>query len=214
MVWTDSLNKQQREGDYVFKENALSVDDFNKLKNEVIDFLNNSKYVKYSTNMGRYYGIIKLSEESEKNILSLIRKELNDESMEIVYSQAIKYQISGEHVPYLQEHRDELNCEYTVDFAIDSTVHWPLVISGVPVGHAPNSVIMMNGANLLHKRDPYPSTSEEDYVILLFIHVSPKGDPRLEMSRKLFGIPQDKLDRLMSIADVVIDEVGNGKRLK
>lgn len=196
---------------FLHELNFFEKNIFDRLKKNVIDFLDNDDTVKYSDELGRYYGLIFLPDDIKDIIIKNARKYLNDDSLDIVYCQAVKYQINGNSIPSLKKHKDNLNCKYTVDILIESTVEWPLVIEDVEVFLKENSAILMNGSVLSHKREAFPSNNKYDYVILLFAHLSPESDPIIEASRRFFSMPKDVLRKIQKNSTITITGGGMGR---
>lgn len=185
----------------IYKENVFDINVFNKIKETTISYLNNLQKSKYVKEVGRYYNVMFFDEELKSEILKIARHELKDNSLDIAYCQAIKYQIQDGEIPKLSEHKDTPSSPggcITMDMPIDSTIDWPLIVEGNTMPCKENSVIFLNGIEDLHWRGDYPSNDEKDYVILLFIHLAQEGDPVLDMGRKISKLPKEVREALTS----------------
>jgi hypothetical protein len=199
----------------IYKENIFDINLFNKIKKVTLSYLDNIEKSKYVKEVGRYYNIMFFDEDLKSEILKIARHELKDNSLDIAYCQAIKYQIQDGAIPKLSEHRDTASSPggcITMDILIDSTIDWPLIIEGNAIQCKQNSVIFLNGIEDSHWRNPYPSNDEKDYVILLFIHLAQEGDPALGIGRKISKLPKEIRENLISKYRVSIGSYDNNNR--
>lgn len=167
-----------------YKENVLSDSDFAIVKDFCLNHLQTSEYVKYSDQHGRYYDLIDLPVEVKDIIMKSCRNEIGDQSLDVVYCQIVKYQIKDGVVPKLTKHKDNLYCTYIMDLVVDASMNWPLEVENMSFDGIQNSAVFLHGGTDLHGRPAYPSSSEEDYVTNLFVHISPEGDDNLKKARE------------------------------
>jgi hypothetical protein len=171
----------------IYKEDIFDKKFFLELQKYIVNFLETCEYVKYSESLGRYYAVIVLPNEIKDEILKFVHTTLNDDSLDIMFAQVVKYQIKDSFIPNLAYHTDGKALGTTIDISIDCNIDWPLVVDGTPLPHRPNSAVIIAGQEEVHGRDQYPSSSESDYVTLLFIHTASKDDVRIALSKRFFS---------------------------
>lgn len=174
-----------------YEENVLNEDLYLDLFNFVTDKINTSKYVKYSKPHGRYFDFVNLPEPLNTSLLDIARDKINDKTLGVVYCQIVKYQILEGCKPSLKSHRDNLYCTHIFNITVDSTIPWPLEVEEESFPSIPNSAVFLKGDEETHGRPEYPSTSEDDYVLSIYIHLAPEGDPNLEMGKKFRSLPEE-----------------------
>lgn len=71
--------------------------------------------------------------------------------------------------PYLWEHMDQPGTQYTMDICIESPgVSWDIIVDGEVFHEKENSALFFMAQQQAHSRPPYPSDSENSYVIVMF----------------------------------------------
>jgi hypothetical protein len=164
---------------------------FEKIKKYVIENLEAEGVVSYAKIFKKYYGIVFLPEDIKDILLPLAQAETGDNSLEIIYSQIVKYQIKDGVYPELPKHKDRVNGEWVMDIVIDGTVNWPLVIEDKSFDNLPNSVIFIRGEDEFHERPDFPSSNESDYILLLFVHLADKDSHYAKTSRDIFEMKEE-----------------------
>lgn len=181
-----------------YKQNVLNNLDFLKVSEFCINHLAKSEYVKYSNQHGRYYDFLDLPEEIKSIVMKSCRDEIDDQTLDIVYCQIVKYQIKDGVVPKLTKHKDNLYCTYIMDLVVDASINWPLEVEDMSYSGLKNSAVFLHGSTDLHGRPEYPSMSESDYVTNLFVHIAPEGDENLKKARELEKLPMEKRRKLIN----------------
>jgi hypothetical protein len=185
----------------IYRPNFFDDDTFEKIKKTVLEKINNEEDVRYGQEFKRYYSIIFFTNEVKEILLEKAKKETQDEDLEIIYVQVVKYQINGEAIPELRKHKDSANGEWVMDVVIDATIDWPLIIEGESFSNLPNSVIFIKGEEEEHWRPDFPSGKEEDYVVLLFVHLANKDSHYAKISRQFDGMSEKTLNSFFKIVD-------------
>lgn len=171
-----------------YKTNVFSEDVFQKIKNFHKESLETSEYLKYSNELGRHYVITRFPEEIDKAIIEKAEEETGLENLAVVYAQVIRYQIRNGEIPFLIDHVDRLYCTYIMDIGVGGTIDWPLIVEGEAFPSVPNSVVFLKGEIDHHSRPDYPSSSEEDFLDLIFVHLGHKGDSNVKMGDQFFSL--------------------------
>lgn len=180
---------------FSFYKNDFFVNDkFLEIKKFVLDNSSDLAQLEYSESFGRYYKYVVLPDSIKSDILDAARTEIKDQEIDIAYCQIVRYQPKGGVVPEIIEHRDAVTGVYVMDISIDGTVKWPLKIEDTSIDCIPNSVIFLRGELDTHKRDPFPSTNEEDFLLLLFVHLAPKDSHYIKLSKDLYGMKQEDVE--------------------
>jgi len=176
----------------IHKPDFFDSETFNKVKTSVLEKINDETGVSYGKDCTRYYRVAFFPEEVQNILLSKAKKETDDDSLEIIYSQIVKYQIKDGISPELRKHKDVANGEWVMDIVIDATVDWPLVIENESFSNIPNSVIFIRGEEESHWRPDFPSKNEEDYVLLLFVHLANKDSKYAKISREISAMGEER----------------------
>jgi len=184
----------------IYKTDFFDIDTFKSIKDFVVDFIDGDKSIEYANSFKRYYSVVFLPENIKEKILSMAKKETGDDSLDVVYSQIVKYQIKDGVVPVLPRHKDEVTGEWVVDIVIDGTVNWPLIIEDKSFDNLPNSVIFIKGEDEFHERPDFPSSSEDDYLLLLFVHLANKDSKYMRVAKEIFGMSEKDRDSFLKAA--------------
>lgn len=180
---------------FSFYKNDFFVNDkFLEIKKFVLDNSSDLSQLEYSESFGRYYKYVVLPDSIKNDILYAARTEIKDQDIDIAYCQIIRYQPKDGVIPEIIEHKDIVTGVYVMDISIDGTVNWPLKIEGSSIDCIPNSVIFLRGELDTHKRDPFPSTNEEDFLLLLFVHLAPKDSHYMRLSKELYGMKEEDIN--------------------
>ncbi len=171
----------------IYRPNFFDTNTFEKLKNFVSLSIHDEDTVQYGEEFKRYYKIVLLPDELSSMLLQKARMETKDDSLEIIYSQIVKYQIKDENIPELKNHKDVVTGEWVMDIVIDSTVDWPLIIEDETFSNLKNSVFFIKGEDDFHSRPAFPSRNKEDYVLLLFVHLANKDSEYYRVAKQIFG---------------------------
>jgi hypothetical protein len=182
-----------------YKTDVFSDDVFLKIKNFHKDTIESSKRSRYSNEMGRYYVITRFPKDIAESVIQKAEEETGIKDLDIVYVQVIRYQIHNGEVPFLVHHVDQLYCTYILDIGIDGTVDWPLIVEGQEFPSTPNSVVFLKGELDHHSRPEYPSSSEDDFLDLIFVHLGQKGDSNVQMADKFFNLPENRFQAALDI---------------
>ncbi len=177
-----------------YRTNVFSEDIFEKLKEFHKEKIETAKHKKYSDEMGRYYVITRFPEDITKAIVKKAEEELGMENLDIVYAQIIRYQIQHGEVPFLIDHTDKLYCTCILDIGIGGTIDWPLIVEGKTFPSVPNSVVFLKGELDYHSRPEYPSSDEEDFLDLIFVHIGQKGDNNMKMADNFFSMSEERFE--------------------
>ena len=167
-----------------YKTNVFSDDMFLKIKNFHSESLKKTNNAKYYNEVGRYYSVTSFPEDIAKSVIGKAEEETGLKDLEIIYVQAVRYQIKDGEVPSLNKHLDEVYYTYILDIAVGGTVEWPLIVEGEEFPSIPNSVVFLKGDSDEHFRPEYPSKSKEDYLDLVFVYLGHKGDKHVVAGRE------------------------------
>ena len=156
--------------DPLYIKNFFSEELFKKVKNKVVskNMGPNGSYF-YHTVAGRWLTEIHFEEEVELEILEIAKKTFNNPNLKRAGFHTARYQIQNGIKPQLWKHWDQSACKYSLDLCIEKTIDWTLVVENKEFQEQPNSCVIFSGNDMLHWRTEYPSNSEEDYVLLLFM---------------------------------------------
>ena len=177
----------------IYKDKFFDTDTFKILKNFVFSAIKDEDTVEYGEEFKRYYKIVFLPDELNGMILDRARKETGDDSLEIIYSQVVRYQIKDDNIPELRNHKDVVTGEWVMDIVIDATVDWPLIIENQSFSNTPNTVIFIKGEDDYHSRPDFPSKDQEDYVLLLFVHLANKDSHYYRIGKQIFSMKEETL---------------------
>jgi hypothetical protein len=180
----------------IYKADFFNIASFDKIKNCVFEKIKDLG-LSYGKEFKRYYRIVFLPKEIQDMLLDEARKEIGDDSLEVIYTQIVKYQIKDGEVPELRKHKDIVTGEWVMDIVIDATIDWPLVIEGENFSNQINSVSFIKGEEDLHWRPDFPSTKEEDYLLLLFVHLAKKDSEYYRISKQFHGMKESTLNSFL-----------------
>lgn len=181
----------------IHRPNFFDNETFNKIKESVLEKVNDQYGLSYGKDCTREYRIVFLSNETQSILLEKAKQETKNDSLEIIYNQIVRYQIKDGTIPELKQHRDRAVGEWVMDIVIDATVDWPLVIEGESFSNTTNSVTFICGEEELHWREDFPSRNEEDYVLLLFVHLADKDSKYAKVSREVFGMGEERANAFL-----------------
>lgn len=185
----------------IYKNDFFDTETFDKIKKVVLEKINEKEHVHYSKEFKRYYRILRFNDDIHNLLLDISKKQTGDDSLEIIYSQIVKYQIVDGAVPALTIHKDTDSLgEWIMDIAIDCTIDWPLVIEDESFSNMPNSVFFIRGKEDFHGRNTFPSQNEDDYVLLLFVHLANKDSKYAQISKEVFSMDDEKLNNFLRVA--------------
>ena len=142
----------------------------------------------YHTSMGRWEtpldnttkyldgSIFSIDEEFRDMFNDLGRKHFNREDLEFNISFAVRYQKQNGNIPLLHKHMDQGYTPFTIDVCIDKqNVNWAIEIDGEIFPEKENGAVCFGGNQQVHSRPDYPTdTTEENYLIVMFLHYTPK----------------------------------------
>lgn len=181
----------------ICRSDFFDKETFTNIKNFALENINDQEEVQYSKTFRRYYKIVFLPDKIKNMLLDVAKKETQDKDLEIIYTQVVRYQIYDGFIPELRDHKDSANGEWVMDIVIDSTVDWPLIIEGQSFSNTENSVFFIKGEDDAHSRPDFPSQSEEDYVLLLFVHLANKNTNYAKMSREVDAMDEKSRKALL-----------------
>lgn len=184
----------------IYKPNFFNDETFNQIKENVFKQINDEDGMKYGEDCTRDYRVVFLSSGIKDLLLEKAKEETKDDSLEIIYTQVVRYHIQDGVAPKLKKHRDVANGEWVMDIVLDASVDWPLIIEHESFSNKPNSVIFIKGEKESHWRPDFPSTNEEDYVLLLFVHLANKDSHYAKMSREIFGMGEERAKSFLKSA--------------
>ena len=184
----------------IFRDNFFDAETFNIIKKYVIEKIEDPDVTSYAKHFKKYYGIVFLPNEIKDMLLERAKEEIKDDSIEIIYSQVVKYQIKDGLIPELIRHRDKVNGEWVMDIVIDANIDWPLIIEDKSFSNTPNSVFFIKGEEEWHWRPDFPSVSESDYVLLLFVHLANKDSEYARVSNQIFGMDEKSIKAFLKVA--------------
>jgi hypothetical protein len=182
-----------------YKTDFFDAKTFSKIKEVVLEKMNSIEDVRYGEEFKRYYRVIFFPDEIKSILLEKAKEETKDDSLEIIYAQVVRYQIKNGAIPELRKHKDSANGEWVMDIAIDATIDWPLIIEDEIFHNIPNSVTFIKGEEDFHWRPDFPSDKEEDYVLLLFVHLANKDSHYAKISKQVFGMDEKTLESFLKI---------------
>jgi hypothetical protein len=143
---------------------------FNRVKNQILaKGMGPDGNHFYHTVAGRWLTEIHFDEATEIEILDIAKKIFGKDNLRRAGFHTARYQMQGGIKPQLWKHWDQSACQYSLDLCIEKTVDWKLVVEEEEFDEQPNTCVIFSGNDMLHWRTPYPSTSENDYVTLLFM---------------------------------------------
>jgi len=177
----------------IVKYDFFDKETFKQIQDFVFSQVKDPANMDYSEEFTRYYKILLLPEEIKSLLLDRARKETNEESLEVIYSQIVLYQIKGKNIPQLGGHKDLVTGEWVMDVAIDSTLDWPLIIEDQSFSNPVNSVFFLAGDHDFHLRPAWPSTDEKDYLLLLFVHLAKKDTQYYRVAEQVFSLGEESL---------------------
>lgn len=184
----------------IHKVNFFDSESFNMLKEVVLEKISKENDFRYGADCTRYYKVVFFPTEIHNMLLEKAKHETGDDSLEIIYSQIVRYQIKDGIVPSLRKHKDVANGEWVMDVVVDATIDWPLIIEGESFSNVSNSVTFIKGEEELHWRPAFPSQKEEDYVTLLFVHLANKDSKYAKISKELLGMGEERLNSFLRAA--------------
>lgn len=184
----------------IYRTNFFDDETFNKIKESVLHKINDDTGLRYGKDCTRNYRITFFSNEIQDILLSNAKQAIGDDSIEIIYNQIVKYQIKDGIVPKLREHKDAAVGEWVMDIVLDATIDWPIVIENESFSNIPNSVTFIRGEEESHWRPDFPSENEEDYVLLLFVHLADKDSDFVRVSKELFGMGEERANAFLKSA--------------
>jgi hypothetical protein len=191
----------------IYKKNFFNIKEFEEIKNFVFSYTDSPDSLNYSDSFKRYYKIVSLPNEVKDMLLSKARKEIKDDSLEIFYSQIVKYQIKDGIVPELIRHKDGKSKdgilgsagEWVMDIVVDGTINWPLIIENNVLDNFPNCVMFVKGEEDVHERPVFNSTNDLDYIILLFVHLANKDSEYIRISKQIFSMPEKAIESFLRL---------------
>ena len=186
--------------DSVEVEKFLPIYEFSQLQKVLLSDYSKEN-VPYDKGLGRYSIGHDLSSLECIDIAAKRVTEIMGEEYVCSGHYSVKYQIKDGNVPMLYNHRDTQGGNITVDLVVDSTINWEIGIGETlykesTIGNA----IVFNGQSLKHWRPDYPSTSESDYIILMFM-VFAKPDHWVFTHGKEFEKVFSKVQQIKAIED-------------
>jgi hypothetical protein len=184
----------------IHKSNFFDNETFTKIKENVLEKINDKYGLSYGKDCTREYRIVFLSDEIQNILLDKAKQETKNNSLEIIYNQIVRYQIKNGIIPELKPHKDKAVGEWVMDIVLDATVDWPLVIQGESFSNTTNSVTFICGEDELHWRDAFPSESEKEYVLLLFVHLADKDSRYAKVSREIFDMGEERANAFLRSA--------------
>jgi hypothetical protein len=184
----------------IYKTNFFDDETFYKIKEEVLGKINDEHGLKYGKDCARNYRITFLSNEIQSLLLNKAKQETKNGSLEIIYNQIVKYQIKDGNIPALKKHKDAAVGEWVMDIVLDATIDWPLIIENESFSNIENSVIFIKGEEESHWRSDFPSNNEEDYVLLLFVHLANKDSNYAKISREILGMGEERANSFLRSA--------------
>jgi len=184
----------------IHRPNFFDNETFNKIKESVFEKINDQYGLSYGRDCTREYRVVFLPSEIQNILLDKAKQETKNNSLEVIYNQIVKYHIKDGVVPELKKHKDKAVGEWVMDIVVDATVDWPLVVEGESFSNTTNSVTFIFGEEESHWRPGFPSESEEDYVLLLFVHLANKDSQHAKDSRKLFSLGEEKANSFLRVS--------------
>jgi hypothetical protein len=180
----------------IHKSNFFDILTFDKIKKFVFEKIKELDFV-YGEEFKRYYRLVFLPEDIKNILLNKARQETGDEFLEVIYAQIVKYKIKDGIIPELGKHKDIVTGEWVMDIVIDSTLDWPLIVEDKIFQNSINSISFIKGEEDFHWRPDFPSTNEEDYVLLLFVHLANKDTEYYRISQQIFNMKENALNSFL-----------------
>jgi hypothetical protein len=174
-----------------YKDNIFNDASFSMIKDYVFKHIESSNDFNYTKIYGRYWNTIDFNDDINNLLIKTARSGFGVDDLEIVYTQCVKYQIKNGVIPSLGNHIDNFYATHTLNIIIDSTLDWPLTVEGVDFPSLTNSAVFLKGDEDFHYRPKYPSLSEDDYVVAIFVNFAPENSEIMKQSRKFKALPED-----------------------
>jgi hypothetical protein len=187
-----------------YKENVFNDMDFNLIKSYVFNHIESSNDFNYTKIYGRYWNTVDFNDDINNLLIKTARSGFGVDDLEIVYTQCVKYQIKDGVIPSLGNHIDDFYATHTLNIIIDSTLDWPLTVEDVDFPSLTNSAVFLKGDEDFHYRPKYPSLSEDDYVVAIFVNFAPDNSEIMKQSRRFKSLPED-VQKIMKLKMVPND---------
>jgi len=146
--------------------NFFSEESFTELKSACEKSLITTNYDHL---IGRYGSGLSISEKMQDEAIQKIRAITGNSDLVKAYNYLGKYQIHEGCIPNLWDHFDQNASQVSVNVTIEKTVDWALTVNDETFSLEENSAVLYAGQFHRHARPFYPSVSESDYVIQLFM---------------------------------------------
>lgn len=185
----------------IYRADFFDNENFDKIKKSVLEKVNDQKGLRYGKDCTRDYKIVFFSDEIHDMLLDRAKQETSDNSLEIIYNQIVRYSIKDGIPPELKKHKDKAVGEWVMDIVLDGTVDWPLIIENESFSNVPNSVIFIRGEEEEHWRPEFPSKDENDYILLLFVHLADKDSRHAKVSRELRSLGDAAVTSFLNSAE-------------
>lgn len=161
------------------KSNLLSEKSFNAIKEVLMaQEWGPGSSAKYHTISGRWTCNPEIPHFVEEELLALARESWGEPDLKQNFIFAARYQKQEDIVPYLWRHLDDTSSQYLMDLCVvkHGIPDWGVEIEGHVYSEEENSAVFFNGQQHIHGRPPYPSTNDEDYMIVFFAIYSKPED--------------------------------------
>lgn len=169
-------------------EDFLNEEDFQVLKDQCKDISDNFKKNQYYKEYGRFDTSFYIPDDIEYRFMQKLNNLLDLEN-KLIYAQILKYQIIDGCIPRLDVHKDALACELKITFCIEKKLNgWKFCVDNKIFEDKENSVIAFDGNKYTHFRSKYPSTSSDDYLIVLLIHTADKDYWANKVDKKYYHL--------------------------
>lgn len=183
---------------------------FDLLKNFILSETSDSESMKYQTQLGRYYKMLVLPNDLKEMVVSKAKEYTKSKALDVGLFHVVKYQIKDGIVPSLEEHTDNNIGNCVVSIVIEKTIDWPLIVEGKEMVCSENSAVFIMGEQDKHSRDKYPSQNQDDFLLLLFLHMDPEDSQLMKTSKAIHSLDEKNTKLLLNSINPVDLYSGKG----
>lgn len=161
-------------GEAVTKENFLSEQSFNELRDLIEDIPwgpgTDPKVNTYHTIPGRWVWGPSIPQHILDEITAKCRESFGVPDLKLTFTFMARYQPNGTVKPYLWEHMDQSSSQYLMDLCLElkGIDDWGVIVDDQVFSEKENSAVLFHGQQQTHARPKYPSDDPDSYNILMF----------------------------------------------
>lgn len=184
-------------------KNMFDDKSFNLLKNFILSKTDDLSSMKYQSQLGRYYKMLVLPNELKDMVVNKVKEHSKDKNLSIGLFHVVKYQIKDGIIPSLKDHTDNNIGTCVVSIVIKKTVDWPLIVEGQAMECSENSAVFIMGEQDSHSRGEYPSKNENDFLLLLFLHMSPEDSQLIKTAKTIYSLDDKSIKQFLDLVNPV-----------